>query len=97
MDAHKARLPSTTASQHGMAFLRPVRYRTMTTTTPESRARIAYTAYGARLRFRSPDGEMLPNFHDLPADIREAWTDAAGVVWDLATTGRVTINTQATD
>lgn len=63
----------------------------MTTTTPESRARIAYTAYGRKTGFKNYRGEPMPQFDDLPEAIREAWIAAAGVIWDLATTGRATI------
>jgi hypothetical protein len=63
----------------------------MTTTTPESRARIAYTAYGRKTDFKNFRGDPMPAFDELPEKIREAWTAAAGVIWDLATTGRATI------
>lgn len=63
----------------------------MTTTTPESRARIAYTAYGRKTGFRNFQGGPMPLFDDLPVKIREAWIAAAGVIWDLATTGRATL------
>jgi hypothetical protein len=63
----------------------------MTTTTPESRARLAYTAYGRVTGFKNFQGNPMPVFDDLPERIREAWVAAAGVVWDLATTGRATI------
>lgn len=62
----------------------------MTTTTPESRARIAYTAY-----LRGVHGTAVPpsspTFDELPAREREGWRKASGVLWDLATTGRATI------
>lgn len=63
----------------------------MTTTTPESRARIAYTAYGKVTGFKNFRGEDMPAFDDLPDQIRQAWERAAGTIWDLATTGRATI------
>lgn len=63
----------------------------MTTTTPESRARIAYTAYGKVTDFKNFRGEPMPPFDELPEQIREAWTAAAGTIWDLATTGHATI------
>lgn len=63
----------------------------MTTTTPESRARIAYTAYGRKTQFKNFMGDPMPSFDDLPATIREAWIAAANVIWDLATTGHATI------
>lgn len=62
-----------------------------TTTTPESRARIAYTAYGRKTDFKNFRGEPMPSFDDLPEQIREAWAAASGVIWDLAKTGRATI------
>jgi hypothetical protein len=63
----------------------------MTTTTPESRARIAYTAYGRKTDFKNFMGDPMPTFDDLPETIRDAWIAAAGVIWDLATTGKATI------
>lgn len=63
----------------------------MTTTTPESRARIAYTAYGRKTEFKNFRGDPMPLFDDLPETIRDAWIAAAGVIWDLATTGKATI------
>jgi hypothetical protein len=59
-----------------------------TTTTPESRARIAYTAYGRVTGFRNFLGEPMPDFDNLPPKIQEAWTNAARVIWEIATTGR---------
>lgn len=58
----------------------------MTTTTPESRARIAYTAYGRKVNFRNFQGDPMPSFDELPQAIRDAWIASAGVIWDLATT-----------
>ena len=63
----------------------------VTTTTPESRGRIAYTAYGRKVNFKNYRGEPMPSFDDLPEETRQAWIAAAGVVWGLATTGRATI------
>lgn len=63
----------------------------MTTTTPESRARIAYTAYGRKVDFKNFQGGPMPVFDDLPERIRGAWIAAAGVIWDLATTGHAQI------
>lgn len=62
----------------------------MTTTTPESRARLAYTAYGRKVRFKNYNGGPMPMFDQLGAEQRDAWIAAAGVIWDLATTGRAT-------
>lgn len=64
--------------------------RLSTTTTPESRARIAYTAYGRKVDFKNR-GEPMPAFDDLGEMSRGAWIAAAGVIWDLATTGHATI------
>jgi hypothetical protein len=63
----------------------------VTTTTPESRARIAYTAYGRKTGFKNFLGNPMPTFDELPPQIREAWIAAAGVIWDLATTGKAVI------
>lgn len=63
----------------------------MTTTTPESRARIAYTAYGRITDFKNFMGDPMPTFDDLPQKIQEAWTCAADTFWTLATTGTATI------
>jgi hypothetical protein len=62
----------------------------MTTTTPESRARIAYTAY-LRGRYGVDIPPDAPTLDELPAEEREGWLKASGVLWDLATTGRATI------
>lgn len=63
----------------------------MTTTTSESRGRIAYTAYGRKTFFKDASGNDLPSFDDLPDDQREGWIFAANTIWDLAKTGRATI------
>lgn len=63
----------------------------MTTTTPESRARIAYTAYGRVTEFKNFRGDPMPVFDELPEQIKQAWIAAAGVIWDLATTGRAVL------
>lgn len=63
----------------------------MTTTTPESRARIAYTAYGRQVEFRNHLGEPMPPFDHLDDKQRKGWISAANVIWELATTGRATI------
>jgi hypothetical protein len=63
----------------------------MTTTTRESRGRIAYTAYCRSVGFKAFNGDELPPFDRVPENIREAWMAAAGVIWDLATTGTATI------
>lgn len=59
----------------------------VTATTPESRARIAYTAYGQKVGFKAFNGDELPRFHEMPENIRNAWIAATNVIWDLATTG----------
>lgn len=63
----------------------------MTTTTPESRARIAYTAYGKVVDFKNFQGDQMPAFDDLPESIKVAWTNAARVIWEIATTGHSTV------
>lgn len=63
----------------------------MTTTTPVSRGRIAYVAYGVQRNFRAHNGEPLPEWAALPDEIKRAWIAAAGAIWDLATTGRTSI------
>jgi len=63
----------------------------VTTTTPESRARIAYAAYGRVTGFKNFRGDPMPIFDDLPEQIQEAWKKAANTIWDLATTGQATI------
>lgn len=62
-----------------------------TTTTPESRGRIAYTAYGRKVDFRTHDGRPMPTFDELGPAQRSGWIGAAQVIWDLATTGHATI------
>jgi hypothetical protein len=63
----------------------------MTTTTPESRGQLAYTAYCRSVEFKAVNGDDLPVWADLPERIRQAWMKAAGVLWDLATTGHATL------
>lgn len=63
----------------------------MTTTTPESRARIAYTAYGRAQGFEDRNGDRLPVFDELEPKQRDGWIKAANTLWDLAKTGRATI------
>ena len=63
----------------------------MTTTTRESRARIAYIAYGRVTGFKNFRGDPMPAFDDLPDQIRQAWEAAAGVIWDLGTTGKAVL------
>ena len=63
----------------------------MTTTTRESRGRIAYIAYGRVTNFKNFQGNPMPEFDALPENIREAWIVSANVIWDLATTGKATI------
>jgi hypothetical protein len=62
-----------------------------TTSTPESRARLAYTAYGKAVDFRNKDGQLMPAFDKLGPRQRAGWTAAAGLIWSLATTGRATL------
>lgn len=63
----------------------------MTTTTPDSRGQLAYTAYGRSRNWTAVDGSEMPLWAEIHPDIRAAWVAAAGVIWDLATTGRATI------
>jgi hypothetical protein len=56
-------------------------------TTPESRGQIAYTAYCRKVDFKAHNGDDLPRWANLPAAVREAWIHAAGVIWELGTTG----------
>lgn len=64
----------------------------MTTSTPETRGQICYTAYCKRVDFKSVHGEDLPMWHEVRADLRAAWIAAADVIWQLATTGSATIS-----
>jgi len=61
----------------------------MTTTTPESRGRIAYTAFCRGAAAGRPI--VAPLFDELPPSEREGWIKAANAIWDIATTGRATI------
>lgn len=59
----------------------------MTTTTPESRATIAYVAYGRTLV--GPGRPLTgPTFRGLLPYERDAWSRAAEVVWAMAKSGR---------
>ncbi len=59
----------------------------MTTTTPESRGSIAYTAYHRVLA--GPGVPVTaPLFHTLDVRERQAWISAAQVVWSKAKTGQ---------
>jgi hypothetical protein len=59
-----------------------------TTTTPESRARIAYAAYVRAHALAGLNTMQTPLFDDLPAVERAGWLNASRVLWELATTGR---------
>lgn len=62
-----------------------------TTTTPDSRARIAYTAWcRTRYDLTNPLAEV-PTYDELPELERAAWLKSANVIWDLATTGHATL------
>jgi hypothetical protein len=63
----------------------------MTTTTPESRARILYTAYGKTMDFKNFQGAPLPAFDALTQQQQQAWIHGAQVIWDLATKGHATV------
>ena len=45
-----------------------------------SLARIAYSAYGAWVQWKTPEGKRLPNFDELPMPHKNAWTAAAETV-----------------
>jgi hypothetical protein len=62
-----------------------------TTTTPESRGRIAYTAYCKSRVSMGDDWSALPSFDEQSPENRQAWITAAQVLWDLATTGQATL------
>lgn len=62
----------------------------MTTTTPESRARLTYLAF-IRGRYGIQGATTQPLFDDLPAEERAGWMKATGMLWELATTGQATI------
>jgi len=62
----------------------------MTTTTPESRARIAYTAY-CRARYTPEEIGGSPTYDQLPEAERAGWFKSANALWDLATTGHAEI------
>lgn len=64
----------------------------MTTTTPESRARMIYTAYGKKLDFRTHDNRPMPTFDELTPRQQQAWSAGAELLWSLATTGRATLS-----
>lgn len=63
----------------------------MTTTTSESRARIAYTAYLRALWRGNPIPDSAPTYDQLPDAEREGWMNASRALWEIATTGRTTI------
>jgi hypothetical protein len=63
----------------------------MTTTTPESRARIAYTAYLRALHGGAPITDDVPTFDALPDAERAGWFNASRALWEIATTGRTSI------
>lgn len=62
-----------------------------TTTTPESRGQLAYTAYCKALLFKSAEGEDLPPFYECPPEVQQGWISAANLIWDLATTGKAAL------
>ncbi len=63
----------------------------MTTTTPESRGQIAFTAYGRTVGFKTHDDQDIPAWADLSDTVRAGWIASAQAIWDLATTGKATI------
>lgn len=63
----------------------------MTGSTPESRARLLYSAYGHGVGFVNFRGEPMPAFDDLTPRRQQAWQQGAQAIWDLATTGKTTL------
>lgn len=63
----------------------------MTTTTPESRGQIAYSAYTRSLMQAEPSRTPPPLFPELPEDEHDGWLNAARVLWELATTGKTSM------
>lgn len=72
-------------SRHKLPIMRE------TTSTPESRGQLAYTAYCRSVNFKAVNGEELPMFFDLDEERRRAWMAAADVIWQIATTGVATL------
>jgi YD repeat-containing protein len=62
-----------------------------TTTTPESRAQLAYTAYGKSVGWRTHDGGSLPLWSNLAKDRQAGWIEATRVIWELKTEGRTSL------
>lgn len=50
--------------------------------TPLELAAIAYHAYGKTTDFKNFRGEPMPEFHNLPENITQAWTAAVSAVKD---------------
>jgi hypothetical protein len=67
----------------------------MTSTTPESRAILAYTAYGRCLQFTDFMGDPLPTWADLPGPVQATWIDAAHTVWTAASLRASTLSNEA--
>lgn len=64
---------------------------TDTSTTPESRARLAYAAYAKAVDHLDKDGRPLPEFDTLRQRQRTGWQASARIIWELATTGRASL------
>jgi len=62
----------------------------VTTTTPESRASLAYTAFLVG-QYGMPVPLDKPTFQQLTPEERKGWIKSSQTIWDLAKTGRATI------
>jgi hypothetical protein len=63
-----------------------------TTTTPESRGRIAYVAFLRGQHAQHLDRlRQTPTFEELTEHERAGWIKSANTIWDLAKTGRATL------
>ena len=48
--------------------------------TDSTLARLAYHAYGSQTNFKNFQGNPMPEWHELPENIRKAWCKAASAV-----------------
>ena len=60
------------------------------TSTPDSRARLAYSAFGKAVDF-TDNGQPLPRYDQLHPRAQAGWQASARVIWELATTGRAAL------
>lgn len=49
-------------------------------------ARLAYTAYGDSTNWKNHQGNLMPNWIDLPESIKHAWKAASDCVYNKAYT-----------